>query len=85
VQVRISAEGEVLIKSPGQMVGYYKRPDLDAEVLTADGFFRTGDRGERRADGLLEAHGPRQGAVQDLQGQVRRARHRSRTGSTPTR
>ncbi len=57
VQVRISAEGEILIKSPGQMVGYYKRPDLDAESFTSDGFFRTGDMGERRADGLLKVTG----------------------------
>jgi len=57
VQVRISEEGEVLIKSPGQFVGYYKRPDLDAEALTEDGFFRTGDKGERRADGLLRLTG----------------------------
>jgi long-subunit acyl-CoA synthetase (AMP-forming) len=57
VEVRISEDGEILIKSPGQMVGYYKRPDLDAEVFTADGYFRTGDRGERRADGLLKITG----------------------------
>jgi long-subunit acyl-CoA synthetase (AMP-forming) len=57
VQVRISEEGEVLIKSPGTMAGYYKRPDLDAEVFTPDGYFRTGDRGERRADGLLKLTG----------------------------
>ena len=57
VEVRISEDGEILIKSPGQMVGYYKRPDLDAEVFTPDGFFRTGDRGERRADGLLKITG----------------------------
>ncbi len=57
VEVRLSEEGEVLIKSPGQFVGYYKRPDLDAEVFTEDGFFRTGDKGERRADGLLRLTG----------------------------
>jgi len=57
VEVRLSDEGEVLIKSLGQMVGYYKRPDLDAESFTADGFFRTGDKGERRADGLLKLTG----------------------------
>ena len=57
VQVRLSEEGEILIKSPGQLVGYYKRPDLDKEVFTDDGFFRTGDRGERRADGLLKITG----------------------------
>lgn len=57
VQVRISEEGEILIKSRGQLVGYYKRPDLDAESFTVDGFFKTGDRGERRDDGLLKITG----------------------------
>jgi long-subunit acyl-CoA synthetase (AMP-forming) len=57
VEVKITEEGEVLIKSPGKMVGYYKRPDLDAEAFTADGFFRTGDKGERRPDGLLKLTG----------------------------
>ena len=57
VAVRISDEGEVLIKSPGQMVGYYKRPDLDAESFTSDGFFRTGDRGECQPNGLLKLTG----------------------------
>ena len=57
VKVRISDEGEILIKSPGAMTGYYKRPDLTAEAFTEDGFFRTGDRGERRKDGLLKITG----------------------------
>ena len=57
VAVRISEDGEVLIKSPGCMVGYYKLPELTAESFTADGFFRTGDRGERRPDGLLKITG----------------------------
>ena len=57
VQVRLSEEGEVLIKSPGTMVGYYRQPELDAEVFTSDGFFRTGDRGERSDQGLLRLTG----------------------------
>jgi long-subunit acyl-CoA synthetase (AMP-forming) len=57
VEVRISDEGEILIKSPGQMVGYYKRPDLNAEIFTPDGFFRTGDTGERLPNGLLKITG----------------------------
>jgi long-chain acyl-CoA synthetase len=57
VQVRIAPDGEVLIKSPGRLRGYFKRPDLDAESFTEDGFFHTGDRGERRADGLLRITG----------------------------
>ncbi|MBM4279744.1 MAG: AMP-binding protein [Deltaproteobacteria bacterium] len=57
VEVKLSEEGEVLIKSPGKMVGYYKQPELTAEVFNADGFFRTGDKGERRADGVLKLTG----------------------------
>ena len=57
VQVRIADDGEVLINSPGQMVGYYKRPDLNAVAFTDDGFFRTGDMGELAADGQLKLTG----------------------------
>ncbi len=57
VQVKLSPEGEVLIKSPGQCIGYYKQPELTAESFTADGFFRTGDLGERTPDGLLKLTG----------------------------
>jgi long-chain acyl-CoA synthetase len=57
VEVRINAQNEIEIKSPGQMVGYYKRPDLDAESFTADGFFKTGDLGERMPTGLLRLTG----------------------------
>jgi long-chain acyl-CoA synthetase len=57
VQVRLSDDGEILIKSPGQFVGYYKRPDLNAQAFSDDGFFHTGDKGERGPDGLLKLTG----------------------------
>jgi long-chain acyl-CoA synthetase len=57
VQRRISEDGEVLIKSPGTFVGYYKQPELTAESFTADGFFMTGDLGELSADGQLKLTG----------------------------
>jgi long-chain acyl-CoA synthetase len=57
VAVKISDEGEILIKSPGSFSGYYKQPDLTAESFTEDGYFRTGDLGERRPDGLLKITG----------------------------
>jgi long-subunit acyl-CoA synthetase (AMP-forming) len=57
VQVKLSPEGEVLIKSPGQCTGYYKQPELTKASFTDDGFFRTGDLGERTPDGLLKLTG----------------------------
>jgi long-chain acyl-CoA synthetase len=45
VLCRISESGEVEIKSPGTMMGYFKRPDLTAETFTADGYIKTGDLG----------------------------------------
>jgi len=57
VEVKLSGEGEILIKSPGQCSGYHRRPDLNAHCFTDDGFFRTGDRGEYSPDGQLRITG----------------------------
>lgn len=57
VEVRLSDEGEVLVKSPGRMVGYFKQPELTAECLTPDGFFRTGDLGRYNEKGELRLTG----------------------------
>jgi long-chain acyl-CoA synthetase len=57
VECRISDEGEVQVRSPGMMKGYYKAPELTAECFTADGFLRTGDRGEVDELGRLRITG----------------------------
>jgi len=45
VQLKFAEDGEVCIKGPNVMMGYYNRPDLTAEVIDGDGWFHTGDIG----------------------------------------
>ena len=45
-EMKLSEEGEILLRSPGLFTEYFKQPDLTRAVINADGFFHTGDRAE---------------------------------------
>ena len=56
VEVKIAEDGELLIKGPNVMLGYYKDPEKTAEVMTGD-YFHTGDKGMIDGDGFLKITG----------------------------
>ena len=56
VEVKIAENGEILIKGPNIMQGYYKDPEKTAEVIK-NGYFHSGDKGEIDADGFLKITG----------------------------
>jgi long-subunit acyl-CoA synthetase (AMP-forming) len=57
VDCKISEEGEILVKSPANMMGYFKQPELTEECFTKDGYLKTGDRGEIDSEGRLRITG----------------------------
>jgi len=57
VECKISEVGEVLVKSPCNMMGYYKNPELTAQSYTEDGFLKTGDMGVIDEQGRLKITG----------------------------
>ena len=54
VEIKVVDNGELLVRSPGLLKEYYKNPEATAEVLTADGWYRTGDAGFLDAAGHVK-------------------------------
>ncbi|QFI53576.1 AMP-dependent synthetase/ligase [Aeromonas simiae] len=53
IEVKLGESKELLVRAPTVMRGYYKKPDATAEVMTEDGFLRTGDAGDIDAKGNI--------------------------------
>ena len=56
-RVMIADDGEICVKGPGVMKGYFKQPDLTADSIDADGWFHTGDLGHIEPEGHLKITG----------------------------
>lgn len=56
VKVKIAEDGEILVKGPNVMQGYYKEPQMTSDVMSGD-FFHTGDKGEFDSKGFLSITG----------------------------
>ena len=54
VEIKVADNGEILVRSPGLLKGYYKNPAATAEVLTSDGWYHTSDAGFLDAQGHLK-------------------------------
>jgi long-chain acyl-CoA synthetase len=85
VQVKIAEDGEILAKGDNIMKGYFKRPDLTAEVIDADGWLHTGDIGEwvegkflkitDRKKELFKTSGGKYVAPQPIENKIKESRY----------
>jgi long-chain acyl-CoA synthetase len=57
LEVKIAEDGEIRVKSPGNMQGYYREPEMTADMFDEENFLRTGDIGEYDSEGYLTITG----------------------------
>ena len=57
VETRVGAQNELLVRSPMNMLGYFREPQMTADAFTEDGFFKTGDMVSIDSDGQVKIIG----------------------------
>ncbi|MDR2796660.1 MAG: AMP-binding protein [Spirochaetaceae bacterium] len=62
-ELGIGQHGEIIVKSPSLMLGYYKNPEATAEMFTKDGYLKTGDLGYIDQDGFIFINGRKKNLI----------------------
>jgi acyl-CoA synthetase (AMP-forming)/AMP-acid ligase II len=83
-EAKTAEDGELLIRGPQVMQGYYKNPEATAEVLAADGWLRTGDIARIDDDGFVYTLTARGRSSSRRRQEYRAARSKTNSSSTST-
>ena len=70
VDMVVGPQGELLVRSPGQMIGYHGDEPLTREAYTEDGYYKTGDLGEIAPDGFVRIFGRKRDVFNTPEGTI---------------